>query len=51
MIKANPFYHWVQSKFEDRPKYARVKIERGTKCTNRPRKPCLPKRLKMEVRP
>jgi hypothetical protein len=51
VIKANPFYHWVQSSADDRPKYARVKSERGTKCTNRPRKPCLPKSLKTEVRP
>ena len=49
MIKANPFYHWVQSKAEDRPKYARVKAERGTKCTNRPRKPSRPRYGKPEV--
>jgi hypothetical protein len=49
VIKASPFYHWVQSKAAARPHYARVKAESGTKCTNRPRKPCLPKRLKMEV--
>jgi hypothetical protein len=42
VIKANPFYHWVQSNHADRPRYARVKAKRGTKCTNRPRKPCMP---------
>lgn len=39
MIKANPFYHWVQSGRRNRPVYSRVKDKPGTKCTNRPTKP------------
>jgi hypothetical protein len=49
VIKASPFYHWVQAKYEDRPKYRRVKVESGTKCTNRPTKPSRVR--KMEVLP
>jgi hypothetical protein len=35
MIKANPYYHWVQSGRRERPSYPKVKAERGTRATNR----------------
>ena len=47
MIKANPFYHWVQSGRKNRPFYARVKEKPGTKCTNRQTKSS--RNLKREV--